>query len=115
MNRRARVVNLAMPNESGNKVIPVNLGISQATEYLLEAWISNFGGCNIHILEGKPSLKQAEEMVKSEGPKDIIMTVTGAGTSWVPLDITAQEISVYFEGVNKSEQTQVVAIEVKEC
>jgi uncharacterized metal-binding protein len=113
--KRVRIVHVSMPNGDGNDIIPIELGVSMAGEVQLAAWMSNFGGCNVHILDGEPSQKEAEEIIQSAGVKgDILMTVTGAGESDIPIDLNQQKVSVYFEGVNEAGITQVVAIEIRE-
>lgn len=110
---RSRVDNIALPSGSGNDAYPMDLRLNEAGEYILEAWISNFGGANVHILEGQLSLTECEQIVKSAGKKDMLMTVTGTGPVFVPYGGDSQKITVYFEGVNESGLTQVVTVELK--
>lgn len=110
-----RIIHVSEPNASGPSIYPVNVGIPAESCTELEAWMSNFGGCNVHILEGEPSLKQAEEILKASGQKDpeLLMTLTGSGPVKIPMELSSQKISVFFEGKNESGQAQVVCLKIR--
>lgn len=79
--------------------------------YSVTAWISNFGGSNVHLIRDNLSLAQCQELLE-RGYVDIIMTVTASGPTSVLLPDDVGTLTVFFEGVNNSGQYQLVTVKV---
>lgn len=77
----------------------------------LEAWISNFGGSNVHICRSNLTLSQAQDLLES-GISDLLMTVTASGPSRIYLPDDVEIITVLFEAINTSGQYQAVTTRV---
>lgn len=109
-----RSYSFGLPNNQGPAAETQNLYLSDERKPRnIEAWLSNFGSSNVHIFSGQLSLAQCQELL-GQGFLDVIMTVTGAGPSCVRLPDDTSTITVMFEALNSSGQTQVVTVRVYE-
>lgn len=76
----------------------------------LQAWLSNFGGSNVYILEGALTLDEAQSYIEN-GKLDCLLSVTGNG----PVEVDFPDVSVvtvFWEALNASGQTETVTIRV---
>lgn len=102
-------------------------GLGPAVQYLklnladqsvgeLEAWISNFGASNVWIFEGQLTLAECQGRITpaAAGGRIDGFVVTGSGNSRWSLTEDARMVTVFFEAMNGSGQTQGVGILVRE-
>lgn len=109
-----RIFNAGIANNGGPDVIPVELNLPNTNQdFVLEAWLSNFGSSNAHILRGGPetTLAGAQSLLE-RGANDLLMTVTGSGSTkrYLPEDVST--LLVLFEAQNTSGQFEIVTLRV---
>lgn len=78
----------------------------------IEAWISNFGGSNVHIIRDEGRTLTDTDSFLTGGLSDVLLTVTGAGVTKRRLPEDVNGITVLFEAANSSAQYQLVQVRV---
>ena len=95
----------------GPAVVYHELRLPDTGKFELEAWISNFGSSNVHIMRDRLSLTEAQNRLETNF-NDMLMTLpSGAiGRCWLPESVNV--VTVFFEAANTSGQAQLVTVRV---
>lgn len=111
MQEQVRTETVGLPSGQGPAVVPVQLASTDLTDMELLAWIGNFGSSNAYIYPGIWSLSECEYDAKSGGLLGPICALTSAGpTPRIPIEEGIRNLTVYFEALNNTGQTETVTI-----
>lgn len=107
-----RTWTVGLANNSGPDVFDIELNLPGGNRtYAIEAWISNFGSSNVHLIRGNVTEAQAADLIE-RGLSDVIMTLPSGSPGRCLLPNDTGEITMFFEAANTSGQFQLVTVRV---
>lgn len=110
--KQERCYTVGVPNNVGPLAIQQRLNLSSERGHRhLEAWIGNFGSSNVYIFSGNLSTTQCAQLLE-QGFIDCLMALSYSGPTRVQVPEDISYVTVYFEAVNSSGQTETVTLKV---
>lgn len=110
-----RIFQIPCPFNQGPLAISTSLSLPDAGRYGIEGWISNFGASNAHVFGGYLAVADCQQRLAvpaSGGLSDMLMTLSGNEPVRVCPPDSTRGVTVFFEALNTSPQTEVVTIRV---